>query len=180
MKNLFLLAAFYCLHVNNPAQCSPKMDDRKFGKMDHPKVDSVHRPVIWDVGYERAQRHFARHYRVRVDTAWKIFTDGGFICRFRQDEVINEVFYAKNGRWSCTILRYDGWRLAPDVKRDVQRAFEGYTVTHVNEINSDAGIPVYIITIETSWNIKVIRVAGDQIDVREEYQKSCSCPGVAG
>ena len=172
MKNLFLLAAFYCLHVNNPAQCSPKAD--------HPKIDSVRKPVIWDVGYERAQRHFARHYRVRVDTMWKILTDGGFICRFRQDEVSNEVFYTRNGRWNFTILRYEGWKLTPAVKRDVQRAFEGYTITHVNQIDSDAVAPVYIITIETSWSIKVIRVAGDQIDVREEYQKTCSCPVVAG
>jgi hypothetical protein len=163
MKKLFLLAGCYCLHFSSPAQdLSPKNFPDKLHA-----VSSDGRSA----GYDRARRHFNDKYPGISDVLWTNLPDGGFVCWVHEPEMATHVHYDRRGNWICTISGYEDRRLPEEIKEAVQNHYEGYRITFVNQIISKADLPIYIINIESWTEIKVIRVIGDDIEVRQELEK---------
>ena len=162
MKKLFLLAACSCLLVSGFAQ--------NISYKTPP--DSRHDRALSGSsrGLDRAQRHFNANYRVNTAASWTP-AGAGFVCAFVDADRLNHVHYDKHGNWICTITGYEADQLSKQVKEMVQGYYEGYRITYVNEVSSKAGEPVYIINLESYSSYKVIRVVGDDIEVRQEMSK---------
>jgi hypothetical protein len=165
MKKLFLLAAAcYCLQLSSSAQSlSPKASP------DGRQTISL---VTGSAGLDRAQHHFNSNYRSSSDALWTTLPGDGFVCRFQEPEMINYAHYDRRGKWLCTVSGYEAEGLPKEVREAVQACFDGYRITYVNEITSKAVVPVYLINIESYSSVKVIRVMGDEIEVREDMKKS--------
>jgi hypothetical protein len=120
---------------------------------------------------ERAKAHFNANYSGARDAAWYNLAKNNMYCVFHSGKVVNRVFYDSRGFWQYTLMGYPSSALSEDVKDQVNYAFDGYRITWVNEIRSTQDKPVYVINIENENHIKVIRIAGDDIEERESYNK---------
>ncbi len=157
MKKLLLLAGLYCLQ--------PTLHAASFtSSVKHDKT-----PIS---GNDRAQAHFKENYAWVDNASWGNMTDKSIYCVFQQGKTSNRVFYDKHGYWLFTMISYQPSVLAKKVKELVSDNFHGYKITYVNEIRSDSELPVYMINIEDGNNIKVIKVAGDDIEVTQDIIKT--------
>jgi hypothetical protein len=163
MKKLFLLAACSCLLVSGFAQ--------NVSFKTPPDVRSDRTLSGSSRSLDKAERHFNNHYRGSTVVSWTTLAGTGFVCKFEDADRVNHVHYDKHGNWICTISGYSAEVLPKQVREMVQGCYEGYRITYVNEVSSKAAEPVYIINIESFSSYKVIRVAGDEMDVRKEMEK---------
>ncbi len=123
-------------------------------------------------GHDRALIHFRENYAWVQDAAWYNTAGDNILCVFHQGNIVNRVFYDKQGYWQYTLLSYPPDDLPKSVKQDVLDNFEGYHISYVNEIRSNDQGPVYMVNIENEDNIKVIAVNGDQMEVTQALVKS--------
>jgi len=156
MKKLMLLAGLYCLQ--------PALHAAAWVRTD---VDFV-APIN---ATDRAKAHFNENYAEAEDAVWFALPDKTIYCIFHQGRKVNRVFYNSHGYWLYTLIGYPASGLHKDIKTLVQDNFKGYHITYVNEIRSDLDEPVYMINIENEVYGKVIRVAGEDIDIKEDFEK---------
>jgi hypothetical protein len=157
MKKLMLLAGLYCLQSGlYAASYIPKE------KHDVVPMNAT----------ERAKANFRENFAWVQDAAWFNTGDDNIYCIFHQGNIVDRVFYDQRGYWQYTLINYPASVLAKDVKERVQNNFPGYQISYVNEIRSDNFDPVYMISIEDENNIKVVRVSGDEFEVKQVLQKS--------
>lgn len=155
MKKFVLLAGLYCLQ--------PSL----YATPDHFIATSTP-----ENGNERALEHFKINYSEAKDPAWYTMPDKTIYCTFHEDGKLKKVIYDRHGFWRFTQIGYTESGLVKNVKDLVAENFFGYHISYVNEIISDKDEPVYIINIENSDRIKVIRVKGDEFEIRQDLEKS--------
>jgi hypothetical protein len=156
MKKLILLAGLYCLHPNLNA--APR------------GVDAKYRPAPTSAT-ARAMAHFKENYAWVQDADWFNTVENNMYCVFHQGNIVNRVFYDQYGYWQYTLISFPPSVLPKNVKKIVSENFDGYTISYVNEILSINDEPVYMINIENGDDIKVVRVSGDAIEVKQDIKK---------
>jgi hypothetical protein len=112
---------------------------------------------------------FHESFPVSSDEVWTK-TNNSYMVTFTADKVLNRVFLDKKGKTTGQIRYYQENGL-PATVRDMVKTFGGcFTIGGVTEVSTEAGT-VYLVNIneETSW--KILRVAGDKMDVYEEHRK---------
>ena len=155
MKKLMLLAGLYCLQ--------PTLYAASF----HVPVNEM-APVR---ASDRAFAHFKANYKGAQQVNWYTPDDGNMYCSFHQGDTVNRVFYDKHGYWRYTVLSYPGYDLPRKVKDQVMDNFRCYQIMSVNEVRADNIEPVYVVNIENDDHIKVIRIYGDEIDLKQDLEK---------
>jgi len=156
MKKLILLAGLYCLQ--------PTLHAATFS---NPAKNNMS-PIS---AIERAKAHFKLHFEEAQHVTWFNLGENNMFCVFHQGDTANRVFYDKHGYWKYTLLSYPGYYLPKNVKELVSDYFKCYQISYVNEVRSSYNQPVYVINIENDDNIKVIKVAGDEIEVQQDLAK---------
>jgi len=157
MKKLMLLAGLYCLQPSLHATSG--------------NPNAKHETVPMSAT-ERAKANFRENYAWVQDAAWFNTGDDNIYCIFHQGNIVNRVFYNQRGYWQYTLINYPASVLSKEMKERVQSSFPGYQIGYINEIRSDNFEPVYIISIENENNIKVVRMSGDELEVKQVLEKS--------
>jgi hypothetical protein len=156
MKKLMLLAGLYCLQTTLHAAPSAT----------HAKYHTA--PMSASA---RAMAHFKENYAWVQNADWFNTAENNLYCVFDQGNVVNRIFYDQNGYWQYTMVSFPPSNLSRSVKKIVSDNFAGYNISYVNEILSATEEPVYMINIENGENIKVIRVTGDVVEVKQDIKK---------
>jgi hypothetical protein len=121
---------------------------------------------------QRAKAHFKANYGNATDASWyKLDNKNSMYCIFHEGKKIERVFYNNRGSWQYTLISYPPSELDNNTKAQVLNAFESYRITYVNEIHSTFNEPVYVFNIENPNFIKVIRLVGDEIEVKQSLDK---------
>lgn len=96
-------------------------------------------------------------------------TRSGYLVSFTTAESRCTVFLDKRGNTTSEIRYFSAKDLPAAVRHQIQTAYGCFTPGAVREIKIKNTV-VYLVTIsnETSW--KVIRVAGEEMDVTEEHK----------
>ena len=84
---------------------------------------------------------------------------------------VDRVFYDSRGYWQFTLVSYEPSELKMSIRQQIAHQFEGYRITYVNEIQSAYDEPVYMVNLENAGNIKVVKVSGDDIEVKQSLIK---------
>lgn len=120
---------------------------------------------------ERAKAHFKANYAEVQNFTWYNAPDNSMYCIFRRGSTVDRVFYDSRGYWQFTLISYDPSELKMYIRQQISDQFEGYRITYVNEIQSAYDDPIYMINIENAGNIKVVKVTGDDIEVKQSLIK---------
>lgn len=120
---------------------------------------------------DRARAHFSENYSEVQDVNWYTATDNRIYCIFHQGRKTNRVFYDNQGYWQCTIVSYPPSGLNKKINDMVSGHFPGYDISYVNEVRSEYEEPVYMINIQDAANIKVIKVVGEEFEVKQSLSK---------
>lgn len=156
MKKLIFLGVFYCLQLNlHAAPVGPAAIN---------KISPVS-------AYDRAKAHFNTNYPGAKDATWFNLPNNEMYCTFHDGKVVNRVFYNSRGYWQYTLLSYPGSGLSIDLKHRVQDFFDNYHISYVNEIRSEKADPVFVINLENDDHIKIVKFAGDDIEVQQDLYK---------
>jgi hypothetical protein len=156
MKKLILLAGLYCLQ---PALHAA------------PLSTSSKTSIAPTSANERAKAHFRENYVDVPNAAWYSAPDNSIYCTFQLGTTVERVFYDQQGYWQFTLISYPPTRLKENLKKLVSEHFDGYHISYINEVRSNYDEPVYMINIENADNIKVIKVFGDEIEVKQDLKK---------
>lgn len=159
MKKLMFLAGIYCLQPSLHASTTVN-PGLAFMNYEAP-INAT----------ERAKAHFNANYSEARDAAWFNMANKNMYCVFHSGKVVNRVFYDSRGYWQYTLMSYPPSSLSEDIKDQVNYAFDGYRISWINEIQSNQDKPVYVINIENENHIKVIRLAGDDIEEQQAFDK---------
>jgi len=120
---------------------------------------------------ERAKAHFKENFGETENAAWYTAPDNSLYCIFHRANTVNRVFYDSRGYWQFTLVSYQPSELKMHIRQQISDQFEGYRITYVNEIQSAYDQPVYMVNLENAGNIKVVKVAGDDIEVKQTLIK---------
>jgi hypothetical protein len=156
MKKLILFAGLYCMLPGLYAFSS---------------VKSASHAVVHESASERAKAHFKENYAEVQNFAWYTAPDNSMYCIFHRENTVDRVFYDSRGYWQFTLVSYLPSQLKPNITQQISDQFEGYRITYVNEIQSAYDEPIYMVNIENAGNIKVIKVTGDDIEVKQSLIK---------
>ena len=156
MKKLILFACLYCMLPGLYAASIIKSANHALA------------PVR---ASERAKAHFKENFAAVDNVAWYTAPDNSLYCIFQRANSVNRVFYDSRGYWQFTLISYQPSELKTHIRKQVSDQFEGYHITYVNEIQSAYDEPVYVVNLENAGNIKVVKVAGDDIEVKQSLIK---------
>jgi hypothetical protein len=115
----------------------------------------------------KALKSFNKNFKVNVPVKWWS-DDKSFHAYFVQDGVQHRVTYRKNGQWLLTMKTYAAQYLNDDVKNQVERAYDGYEVMGVTEVNMGVN-DVYFVNIQSAKKLKELAVYDGEISVRKEF-----------
>ena len=152
MKKLILFAGLYCMLP---------------GLYAAPTIKSAHHALASVSASERAKAHFKENYAEVDNVSWYTAPDNSLYCIFHKENKVNRVFYDSRGYWQFTLVSYQPSELKSNIRQQISDQFEGYRITYVNEVQSAYDEPIYMVNIEDAGNIKVIKVTGDDIEVKE-------------
>ena len=156
MKKLILFAGLYCMLPGLYAATT---------------VKSARHAMAPVSASERAKAHFKQNYAEVQNVAWYTAPDNTLYCIFHRENSVDRVFYDSRGYWQFTLISYLPSELKPAIRQQISDQFEGYHITYVNEIQSAYDEPIYMVNIENAGNIKVIKVTGDDIEVKQSLIK---------
>lgn len=158
-KQFFLLASVImvgCLTARS--QFKPVVLSE--GTAEHPAKTAVHPAII---------ANFHSHYPNAGDEAWAK-TEKGYLVNFISNSIRYNVFLNKKGRMTSQIRFYSEKELPAAVRERVTDCYNCFTIGSVKEVTTDNSV-AYLVTISSATSWKVIRVAGDEMDVFEEHKK---------
>jgi hypothetical protein len=160
MKKLMLLAGLYCLQ---PALYA--------SSWVNPGINNISNEALPINASDRAKAHFNTNYSGAHDATWYTLPNKDMYCLFHTNKIANRVFYDSRGNWQYTLVGYPGTALSSEVREQVANVYDGYQITWVNEIRSNQSKPVYVINIENLSHIRIIRLAGDEIEEQQVFVK---------
>ena len=120
---------------------------------------------------ERAKAHFKENFAQVDNASWYTAPDNSLYCIFRRANTVDRVFYDSRGYWQFTLVSYQPSELKMRIRQQIADQFEGYHITYVNEIQSAYDEPIYMVNIENAGHIRVVRVIGDEVEVKQDLIK---------
>lgn len=115
------------------------------------------------------QGRFQIAYPNVTDDTWILERDGYFVNFISQDGVHCNVWLNKKGKMSSQIRYLNEAGLPAGVRQQVNNLGGCYTIGSIKEVTTKLGT-VYLITLRGANDWKVMRVAGNEMDVYEEHQ----------
>jgi hypothetical protein len=117
----------------------------------------------------KAFKSFSRQFKNVANADWEMTNTGAFVASFRDEKTNTKVYYNENGSYICTIKRYAESELPQSVRHMVKSNYYDYSITSVDEIQSEA--IVYLVHIVFGNNCKTIRVTDEGMDIYEDLTK---------
>lgn len=102
----------------------------------------------------QAYRHFAKHYQQARETTWAKVS-AGYQVQFRQNEVTSQVNYDDKGTFQQAIRYLEPEQVDADMVKRIRKAFPGYQLDIVSEINNECRI-IFLITIKNQYAMKSV------------------------
>ena len=160
---LFLTGILFTAAFSTFAQLKPIVQTEKFDDTDeHLAKEAI------DL---RAMARFNEEHPNISDSKWHM-QNKGYIVRFTSGSIKNVAFLDKKGKVTSQIRYYREQELPANVHRmvsDFIRYSGCQTIGLVQEITTGAGT-AYLVTVNGATEWKVLRVAGDELNVFEEHK----------
>ena len=120
----------------------------------------------------KAVKNFKKSYKMVSNENWFKAPDG-FNARFTLNGIDNHIYYDKKGRWAGSLKVYAEDKLDRKIRDIVKREYYDYKITSIDEVETVGtyGIPAYIVHLEDSNSIKLIRVMDGEMAVYKEFKK---------
>ncbi len=116
----------------------------------------------------KAVKDFNKSFKNVTGEQWYEVSDG-FIANFTQNGIETKVAYDQKGRWHCTVRTLTETQLPSDVRDLVKSRYYDSNILVVYEIRHDN--TVYILKIEDSKTLKMLRVADGEIEIITDNTK---------
>lgn len=117
----------------------------------------------------KALRNFAREFKDAADAKW-FEVNNGYVAYFQQNGAKVRAYYTKKGNPECTARDYTEAALPREIRHLVKSKFYDYGIYCITEISTNEG-SVYFIKLEGKDSWKTLRVAANEVEVRDEYLK---------
>ena len=114
-------------------------------------------------------KHFKKEFKNTTGESWYALQNG-YRVKFLQNGVYNMAHYNEKGRWLRTIRYYDETGLPKNIRNAVRHEFLDFNIFLVMEMNLPQST-IYLVKIEDKTSWKTVRVAGDEIEVVENFTK---------
>ena len=120
----------------------------------------------------KALKDFRKSYKSVSNETWQKNATG-FTAQFLSDGVNNAIYYDKKGNWNASLKGYSEDKLNHEVRDIVKRKYYDYTISYVQEIetNGTNGVPTYIVHLEDKTTVKLVRVSDGDMDIYQEFEK---------
>jgi len=118
----------------------------------------------------KAQRHFAKDYQNVSDVRWTVFPFGTRV-HFKTNGKDTKIYYDTKGNPRASVSYYFEKDLSPEIYKQVRSKYFDYKIFVVTEITAENKI-VYLVKLEGDNSWKTVRIAGDEMEVVEDYLKS--------
>jgi hypothetical protein len=138
---------------------SPNTGKAKPGTMD--KYDEINGLVI---------NRFRKEFPDASGALWAK-TNTGFLVSFTSKGSSCHAYLSKHGILQGTIRYYGEKELVLDVHKRIQQNYPCLSITAVKEV-SHGNTKAYFVTLEDTRTWKVIRIAGDEMDIWESHTKA--------
>ena len=160
---VMLLSPVYAQDVAMNNKSKENSIDLPAGKDQHNEINYVNQVN------SKVVRSFHKTYGEVQDAKWSK-TGNGYAVSFKNDGLVNNVFYKKSGTVEYKIKYYFEDKLPADVRHLVKSNFYDYSITLVSEVlkNNATG---YFVKIESKNAIKTVRVIGEEFEVVEDLVK---------
>jgi len=79
--------------------------------------------------------------------------------------------YDKKGKWVYTIQQYSIDNLDANVVDRVRSVYYAYGVTSIQKVEQPGMAPVYIVHLENTKSIKLVRLTDDEIELVQDFVK---------
>jgi hypothetical protein len=113
--------------------------------------------------------NFHSQYANVSDDAWAE-TENGYLVSFSSNGIRYNTYLNKKGKMTSQIRFYSEKELPVTVRDRVMDFYSCFTIGTVKEVTIKNSI-AYLVTINNATSWKVIRVAGNEMDVFEEHKK---------
>ncbi|HMG66987.1 MAG TPA: hypothetical protein VK588_04840 [Chitinophagaceae bacterium] len=97
---------------------------------------------------------------------------GGFVAKYRFDDVDYRVSYDNNGRWLYTVRVYNESKLPRNMRREVKSSYPDYAIVLVEEIEKPANAYTYVVHLEGKDSWIKLRVSNGEMDEWQKFNKS--------
>jgi len=114
----------------------------------------------------QAFRHFKKNYTSVNAEVW-CKTKDGFVVKFEDQQIINQVFYDERGAFRYGIKYFEEKDLGKEIRHRVHKEFPGYQIDVVSEINSDVNT-VYLMSLKNKTSVKNIMLSDSDLKVIED------------
>jgi hypothetical protein len=118
----------------------------------------------------KAVRNFIRDYKNVSDAKWVKLDNGFSFVFFSLNGIYTRLLYNKKGDCECLIRDYFEDKLPREIRHLVKSTYYDFSIYHINEVTTN-GKTAYIIKMEDKTTWKTIRVADNEMEVREEFLK---------
>ena len=171
------IGAIFAAAITSPSfgQLTPNSANLTFTSMTEiTSVEDVDalltgKAILIDIN-SKAQRHFAKDYQNPSDVRWTVFPFGTRV-HFNSKGKDTKVYYDTKGNPQASVSYYFAKDLSPEIYRQVRSKYFDYKIFVVTEITAD-NKTVYLVKLEGRNSWKTIRIAGDEMEVVEDYLKS--------
>ena len=79
--------------------------------------------------------------------------------------------YDKKGKWVYTIQQYSIDNLDANIVDRVRSVYYAYGVTSIQKVEQPGMAPVYIVHLENTKSIKLVRLTDDEIELVQDFVK---------
>ena len=114
----------------------------------------------------QAFRHFKKNYSSVTNEYWSKTKDG-FVVKFEDQQIINQVFYDERGAFRYGIKYFEEKDLGKEIRNRVHKEFPGYQIDVVSEINSDDNT-IYLMSLKNKTSVKNIMLSDSDLKVIED------------
>ncbi|MCW3092824.1 MAG: hypothetical protein JWP81_3893 [Ferruginibacter sp.] len=120
----------------------------------------------------KALKNFTKAYKGVSGESWEKI-DGGFSAKFVSNDVHTRIYFDKKGNWDASLKGYTEDKMPRAIRNIVKREYFDYTITYVQEVETleSKGIPTYVIHMEDSTSIKLLRVHDGEMSEWKSYKK---------
>ena len=98
-------------------------------------------------------------------------TNSGYVVRSVIDGRQAMTAYNKKGKWVYTIQQYSTDNLDKNIIDRVRSVYYEYGVTSIQKVEQPGMDAIYVVHLENTKSIKVVRLTSDDMEVVHEFTK---------
>jgi hypothetical protein len=107
------------------------------------------------------------------------FASGNTVSKSNKGYVVHTVIdgrpsttaYNKNGKWVYTIQQYNANNLDENIIDRVKSVYYRYDITGIQKVEQPGQDVVYVVHLEDSKSIKIVRLVNDEMELIEDLVK---------